>query len=144
MGAGRFDLVQRAVERGEVDPEMRLGPDEMPLLHLAVSKGAVELARYLIFDRGVDPTVKVSSLNLTALHLAISHGHNEAALFLINDVPGVDVNAPLSNGVTPLMLAAAAWHFASGAGAGGQGRGHERQGRGGHDRRGPCRGQGAC
>ncbi len=83
---------------------MRLG--RAPLLHVAVGKGAVELARYLIFDSGVDPTVKEASRNLTALHVAISHGRKEAALLLINDVPGVDVDAPQSNGLTPLMLAA--------------------------------------
>ena len=100
LGAGRC-----AVEGGVVDPEMRR--DGVPLLHLAVSWGAVELARYLIFDRGVDPIVKAGSQNLTALHLAASTGHNEAALFLINDVPGVDLNALLSNGATPLMISAA-------------------------------------
>ncbi len=104
QGAGRFDLVQRGVERGVVDPEMRFGG--WPLLHVAVAKGAVELARYLIFDRGVDPTVKEASMNVTALHTAVSKGHNEAVLFLINDVPGVDVNAPQSDGGTALMLAA--------------------------------------
>ncbi len=106
MDECRFDLVQRAVERGVVHPEMRFGTaGGLPLLHAAVSRGAVELARYLIFDRGVDPTVGETSRNLTALHLATSFGHNEAALFLINDVPGVDVNEPMSDGVTPLLLA---------------------------------------
>jgi len=42
---------------------------------------------------------------MTVLHLALTQGHNEAALFLITDVPGVDVNAPTSDGTTPLMLA---------------------------------------
>ncbi len=69
------------------------------------SLGAVELARYLIFDRSVDTTMTATSQNLTALHAAVAHGRNEAALFLINDVPGVDVNAPASNGATPLTLA---------------------------------------
>ncbi len=108
MEAGRFDLVQRAVERGEVDPEeTRLGPRERPLLHVAATKGAVELLRYLIFDRGVDPTqtVEAGGSLLSVLLTAICMGQNEAAIFLINDVPGVDVNAPLNDGVTPLMAA---------------------------------------
>ncbi len=77
MHAGRFDLVQRAVEMGVVDPEP--DHDGWPLLHVAVAEGAVELARYLIFDRGVDPNVKEASMDVTALHFAVSDGHSEAA-----------------------------------------------------------------
>ena len=142
MEAGRFDLVQRAVERGVVDPEM--ATDGWPLLHVAVAEGAVELARYLIFDRGVDPTVKETSMNVTALHLAVSHGHNEAALFLINDVPGVDVNAPQSNGTTPLMLAAEHCTLQVVQALVAKGADMNAKDERGHDRRGPCRGQGAC
>jgi hypothetical protein len=47
-----------------------------------------------------------SSQQVSPLHVAIFVSRDRAALFLINDVPGVDLEARMRDGKTPLMIAA--------------------------------------
>ena len=100
---GRGALLLRALERGVLSPAFRCGGGTV--VHLAAKYGPLELLKSLIMDRGVDPN-EVGTDGWRPLHFAIYAGWEQEALSLINEAPGVDVDAPMSSGHTPLMLAA--------------------------------------
>lgn len=89
----RYDLVQRAIDRGSLAPTTQLGwlEGSVPLLHLAAARSAVGLLDYLLFEKGLDPNWAWKGG--TPLLAAIKAKAAQSVLFLLKEVPRVDVNA---------------------------------------------------
>ena len=71
---------------------------------LAAEHGLLDVLRAL-WGKGAN--VNANEADVTALHMAIARKQRTVALYLINEAPGLDMDAPISGGNTPLMLATA-------------------------------------
>jgi ankyrin repeat protein len=73
-------------------------------LHIAASEGKLELVEQLV-RMGLNPNTKVHG-GVTAMHSALMGGAKAVAtaLWLINECPGVDLNAGVETGMTPLAI----------------------------------------
>ena len=99
----RGGLVLRALERGVLSPDTQCGKGTV--VHIAALHGPLALLKLLIIERGVDPN-EADTDGWRPLPLAIDGGREGGVSFLINEAPGVDIDAPIAMGGTPLMLAA--------------------------------------
>lgn len=107
----RWGIVRRAVEEGALDPDAPISGARVrgvvKLLHAATMFSALQLVRFLIFDKRVDPNQE-DMIGLTALHHAISHNAESILHFFLDKVPSININhASTCGGVSPLMVAAA-------------------------------------
>ncbi len=104
---GHFELLQRAVEEGRLDPNAAFHQPThgCALIHLVAHEGAVELLRYLVVEHGVDPRQR-TSVGWSPLDAAIDGRREDAALFLM-DAGGLDADSRGPGGTTALMHAAA-------------------------------------
>ncbi len=108
FAAGRFDLIQQAIEEGDLDPNLPCQrPVPCALIHVAATKDAVDLLRHLVLKCGVDPNQR-TRLGWSPVMMAIAARKEAAALWLISEAPGLepDVRGPLNS--TALIHAAAA------------------------------------
>jgi ankyrin repeat protein len=103
---GLRDVVEVLVIEHPQDVNSRSFKDQSTPLHLALRKGHVELARFLI-EHGADATTRDKG-GWTPLHWASGEGHVELARLLLVE-HGADATAQDKGGWTPL-------HWASGEG----------------------------
>lgn len=78
------------------------------LLHLAASKGFVNIVELLLHHLGIEVTSE-NNQGWTALHRAVENCNLKATELLLNR--GADVNCATNSGLTPLHLAAAKGSF---------------------------------
>jgi len=108
FAAGRFDLIQQAIEEGDLDPNLPCQrPVPCALIHVAATKDAVDLLRHLVLKCGVDPNQRTQA-GWSPVMAAIAARKEAAALWLITEAPGLepDVRGPLNS--TAMIHAAAA------------------------------------
>ena len=98
-----------ATERPKPQPPPAKGPDINALdqngatrLHVAASKGQVDVAKFLI-DKGADVNVHERKWAFTPLHMAAKMGHKDVVELLLAN--GADVQVQCMGGPTPLDMA---------------------------------------